>query len=99
VFSYVGTESQNRAVNGLPVSTFLCIRYGMAGRSGGCGIGTLKKVNLTGAVGTADKKVLEIRPITILERIAGRYSKLAGKPIQLLTGKALLFTSGDLFAK
>ena len=67
VFSYVGMKSQTVAVNGRSrIDVTMASDTELLDEVIVVGYGTQKKVNLTGAVGTADKKVLENRPITTL---------------------------------
>ena len=67
VFSYVGMKSQTVAVNGRSrIDVTMASDTELLDEVIVVGYGTQKKVNLTGAVGTADKKVLENRPITNL---------------------------------
>lgn len=67
VFSYVGMKTQTVAVNGRSrIDVVMSSDTELLDEVVVVGYGIQKKVNLTGAVGTADKKVLENRPITNL---------------------------------
>lgn len=64
VISYIGYKTQTIVFNGRPVNAVLEEDNTTLDEVVVVGYGTQKKVNLTGAVATVDKKMLDSRPVT-----------------------------------